>query len=427
MSACAPTTSPATAPANIVLRAAELLFVNGQTTETLVQATHRLAEALGFSAVVLPRWGELTVELGSADGRQLLIADATPLGIDMGKVAAVMGVIERICCGRTTVQEAMPALDTIGRRPPISAARFALMAAAGAAALGVIFGDMHPITLGLIAVSAGLGACLRRWLATMSTNPFIQPFGAALLAGIIGAIAVKLQLSSALRLVAVCPCMVLVPGPHILNGAIDLVRTRIALGASRIAIAGMIIVMICAGLLLGLASGGAALPTGGVSGAVPFAYDVIAAGVAVAAYGTFFAMPWKILPIPIAIGMIAHASRWLLISLLGAGAVSGACAASLVAGMISSPLADRTRMPFGALAFTSVVSLIPGIFLFRMASGLVELIGLGDKAPVELLLETVTDGTTALLIVLAISFGVIVPRFLLQYLWPGDPRKAPPE
>jgi len=418
--------TPATTTAGLVLRAAALLFINGQTTEILVQATGRLAKALGFSAVIFPRWGELTVELESADGRQLLIADATPLGIDMGKVAAVMGVIDDICSGRTTVQEATPALDSIGRRPPISLARFALMAAAGAAALGVIFGAMHPTTLGLIAVSAGLGACLRRWLATMSTNPFIQPFGAALLAGFIGAIAVQLQLSSASRLIAVCPCMVLVPGPHILNGAIDLVRARIALGASRIALASMVIVMICAGLLLGLGSGGAALPTGGVSNAVPFVYDVIAAGAAVAAYGTFFAMPWKMLPIPIAIGMIAHASRWLLISLLGAGVVTGAFAASLVAGMISSPIADRMRMPFGALAFASVVSLIPGIFLFRMASGLVALIGLGDKAPLALLLETVTDGTTALLIVLAISFGVIVPRLVLEYLWPGDAGEAPP-
>jgi uncharacterized membrane protein YjjP (DUF1212 family) len=418
MSVCTPANSAAATPAHLVLRAAELLFVNGQTTETLVQATRRLARALGFFAVVFPRWGDLTVELESADGRQLLIADATPLGVDMAKVAAVMAVIDGICSRRMTVQEAMPALDAIARRPPVSLPRFALMAAAGAVALGVIFGAMHPITLGLIAVSAGLGACLRRWLATMSSNPFIQPFGAALLAGIIGAIAVKLHLSSALRLVAVCPCMVLVPGPHILNGAIDLVRARITLGASRIGLAGMVIVLISAGLLLGLASGGAALPTEGASGAVPFVYDVIAAGVAVAAYGTFFAMPWKILPIPIAIGMIAHASRWLLISLLGAGVVTGACAASLVAGMLSSPIADRMRMPFAALAFASVVSLIPGIFLFRMASGLVELIGLGDKATVQLLLATVTDGTTALLIVLAISFGVIVPRFLLEYLWP---------
>ena len=64
-----------------------MLFVNGQTTETLVRATRRLAGTLGFSAIVVPRWGELTVVLESAAGRQVLIADATPLGVDMGKAA----------------------------------------------------------------------------------------------------------------------------------------------------------------------------------------------------------------------------------------------------------------------------------------------------------------------------------------------------
>jgi hypothetical protein len=40
--------------------------------------------------------------------------------------------------------------------------------------------------------------------------------------------------------------MVLVPGPHILNGAIDLARTRIALGIARLTYASVIVLLICA-------------------------------------------------------------------------------------------------------------------------------------------------------------------------------------
>jgi len=47
----------------------------------------------------------------------------------------------------------------------------------------------------------------------------------------IGALAVRYQLSSSLRLVAVCPCMILVPGPHVLNGMMDLAAVRVHLGA----------------------------------------------------------------------------------------------------------------------------------------------------------------------------------------------------
>jgi uncharacterized membrane protein YjjP (DUF1212 family) len=57
-----------------------------------------------------------------------------------------------------------------------------------------------------------------------ASSPLAPPFAAALLAGVIGAIGVRLQISSPLRMVAVCPCMVLVPGPHVLNGMIAMER-----------------------------------------------------------------------------------------------------------------------------------------------------------------------------------------------------------
>jgi hypothetical protein len=47
--------------------------------------------------------------------------------------------------------------------------------------------------------------------------------------------------------------MVLVPGPHLLNSALDLVNGRIHLGAARLIYATLVIVAIVVGLLLGLA------------------------------------------------------------------------------------------------------------------------------------------------------------------------------
>ena len=69
---------------------------------------------------------------------------ATPAGVDMRKVAATIGVIDDVCSGRLDAAAAQQALETIGRFPPVSITRFALLAAAGAAALGVIFGATHP-------------------------------------------------------------------------------------------------------------------------------------------------------------------------------------------------------------------------------------------------------------------------------------------
>jgi uncharacterized membrane protein YjjB (DUF3815 family) len=120
------------------------------------------------------------------------------------------------------------------------------------------------------------------------------------------------------------------------------------------------------------------------------------------------------LPIPILIGMLA--ARLSLGSNLrgGASAETGALVACLVVGVIITPIADRARLPFAALAFASVVSLIPGVFLFRMASGMVDLVALGTKAPQELFVQVVADGTRAILINLAMSFGLIFPKMWIQ-------------
>jgi uncharacterized membrane protein YjjP (DUF1212 family) len=402
----------------LISLSAKLLFENGESTEKIVSALDQLAHALGFRATVFPRWGDLTIHIIDGSGSRQILA-AAPVGIDMRKVAATIGVIDDVCNGHLDVEAARSALEAVARFPPVSITRFALLAAAGAAALGVIFGAAHLFSLLLIAISAGAGACIRRWLSRISRNLFVQPLCAALLAGAIGAIAVRLQFSTALRLIAVCPCMILVPGPHLLNGTIDLARARIGLGASRIAYAGVIILMICTGLLTGLSFGGVNLPVSVPSYPVPLGYDVIAAGVAVAAYGTFFAMPWRMLPIPVAIGMLAHASRWGMISVAGASVQTGALVACLVVGIIITPIADRLRLPFAAFAFASVVSLIPGVYLFRMAGGLADLVTLGGKTSVDVLLNTIADSTTAMLIILAMAFGLILPKMCIEHFFPG--------
>jgi hypothetical protein len=104
-------------------------------------------------------------------------------------------------------------------------------------------------------------------------------------------LAVRYQFSTALRLVVVCPCMVLVPGPHFLNAAIDLIHGRIHLGAARLIYAGLVVVATSAGLLLGLTVFQVSLPVDPPGTAVPLWLDAIAAGVAVACYSVFFSTP----------------------------------------------------------------------------------------------------------------------------------------
>jgi uncharacterized membrane protein YjjP (DUF1212 family) len=401
----------------IVAAAAVLLFNNGQTTERMVAAAEALGRALGVALRLHPNWGELAIQVEGTPFCQMV--PAMPIGVDMGKVLATMNIVDRVCDGTLPGTAARSALAGVERLPPASTPRFTLFAAIGGASLGVIFGALDTASLLLITFSSLVGALFRRWLARRAGNPFIQPLCAAVVAGAVGAAADRFHLTDTPVLVALCPCMVLVPGPHILNGAIDLARIRIALGIARLVYAGLIVLMISAGLLVGLAAGGGALPTDGASAPVPLALDVIAAGGAVAAFGTFFSMPWRLLPIPIVVGMLAHAARWALISLAGAHVAVGALVACILVGIIVVPVADRLRLPFAALSFSAVVSMMPGFFLFRAASALVALVATGPRAPEELLPSVVANGTTSFLIILAMTFGLILPRMLFTRFLPG--------
>ena len=71
------------------------------------------------------------------------------------------------------------------------------------------------------------------------------------------------------------------------------------------------------------------------------------------------------------------------------------------------------KMPFAAVGFATVVSLLPGVFLFRMASGLVQL-ATNSNVSLALLTSTISDATISIMVILALTGGLIVPKLFID-------------
>jgi hypothetical protein len=79
-------------------------------------------------------------------------------------------------------------------------------------------------------------------------------------------------------------------------------------------------------------------------------------------------------------------------SVAAGSAPTGALVACMFVSVLATPVVDRLHPPFAAVAFSAVVSLMLGFFLFNAATGLVELVSIGPSAPAALLTSIATSG-----------------------------------
>ena len=270
-----------------VLRAAVLLHDNGQSTDMTLIAVNRLNRGLGFSCTLIPQWASVLV-IGDGPAAPVSVSVANPVGVNMRRVSAAMRAIDLAEDGPLDRQVVRHALDDAAGQGSSSTVAFVVACATGAAALSIVFGANDLRTIVLVAVSAAVGGVLRRLLGRLGIGVLAQAFTAAIVAGLGGALAVHLGLGDAAGVAAVCPAMVLVPGPHILNGAMDLLALRMTLGLARLGYATLLLAAIAAGLVLGLGLGGQTLPLSSADVPVAFFAEVLAGGVAAASYPVYF-------------------------------------------------------------------------------------------------------------------------------------------
>src|SRR2546425_6912500 len=135
---------------DLLLGVARVLHVNGQSTDETVAAAERLGDGLGVHATIIPRWGELQLQARDSRAGFVSVGAADPAGVHMGRVASAMRIVDEVGAGRLAPRAVLDVIIAISQAPPAPTWLFMLAAAAGAAALSVIFGAQHLVAVAII-------------------------------------------------------------------------------------------------------------------------------------------------------------------------------------------------------------------------------------------------------------------------------------
>lgn len=386
------------------------LLANGHTTQGTIAAVQDASRRWGLDLDVVPNWDH-TLLVNRANGQVYLDVPTSPTAVNMHVVAETK---RTLTSSSDEAEDLGPTLSQHSKLKPYSDPVFALACMTGATALAIIFGSRQPLELAIIAVVAGIGGLVRRQLGRFHVSLVGQALGAALIAGITASAVHAGSTTNLSLLVALCPAMVLVPGPHLLNGLLDLAGLHIGIGIGRLTYALTILAAICAGLILGLIATGGLPPSNAAVNEPTILVDTAAAAVAGASYSVYFGLRPRHLIWPVAIGAFAHVVRYVLLYQLDYNGAVAAFAACLVTGLLLTPVAHRMHLPFAGIGFASVVALVPGVLVFRATSGIVEL---ANSPTTDLLLATASDLANALLTMLAMGAGLVIAHRLAGRWW----------
>lgn len=136
------------------------------------------------------------------------------------------------------------------------------------------------------------------------------------------------------------------------------------------------------------------------------------AGLAVLGFAMVFSVPRRTLPGIVGLAIGAHLVRSFALY-HGAALPLASLLAALAVGITAAFVAPRTGQATPIYAFAPVIPLVPGTYMFRTLSGLLELTASVKPADASAIVDAaVIDGTMATLTIIALAVGAISPTLL---------------
>jgi uncharacterized membrane protein YjjP (DUF1212 family) len=336
--------------------------------------------------------------------------DVEELRYNTAVQARVHQILGQVRAGRLEASAALARLRTAEADTPryprlLSAVVLGVAAACLARLLGADGG-----AAAVAAVATAVGLLARQELGRHHFSLLALPFTAALIGSVAGGLAIRLGWTRSPDLAVVVPALMLVPGPHLINGLLDLIDNHLPMSLARLGLAGGILLAAAAGVALGAEL---SLPDLGAPdrpadlGRLTFITDAALAGVVTCGFAMFYNTTWRVLGMATVGGMTGHGVRFLALE-AGAGLLAATVLGGLTVGAIAALLARRFRTPVAVIAFAGAVTMIPGLNLYRALAGALWLARLPDLSDAGGVTAMLSNAVQAGLVIGGLTLGLAV-------------------
>ncbi|GAO56126.1 threonine/serine exporter ThrE family protein [Novosphingobium sp. MD-1] len=406
-----PDTNRLDAAAHVLLLLARLLLEAGADSEHVRRRVEALAERQDFAAELFLGSERLLLMLGNDQVYRTRIGHALGvMGIDAGRLVALEEVATAIEAGTLELEAAAARLSVIAKARPAYPGWLTILAVAGtAAALARLFSATLPV-VGAAFLAGAVSTVLRRVLPRLRVGPAAAAGITATISGMTAVLASRPSGADP-TLALVAAGMILVPGVPLINGVRDLMQGHAAIGLARIANGAITVIAIAAGLAATSLAVGVHLPVTLNTPNLGLAWDLLFSSIAAFGFAILFGAPRGAVPTIMLTGALAHGLRTALM-MLGSDIAIATLAGATLAGVLARLVGRRLGTPSSALAFPSVVAMVPGSYAFRGLIGALDIMLAGPAAPAALLAASAAALISALVLTVSIGIGLLLSSAL---------------
>ncbi len=407
---------------DLLLQAGRLLLEYNESAREIHHALTATAKALtGETCHVAVSYQGVTVSLAQEGPAVELVKELRYNMVVQSRVHEILGQVRQ---GRLDAAAALNRLSRVeADAPRHSRWLAALLLGAAAASFAALLGADAGATASA-GLAAALGLVVRQELGRRHFSLLALPLTAALIGAVLGGLAARLSWTRSPELALIVPALMVVPGPHMINGLLDLIDNHVPMSLSRLWLAAGILLASALGIVVGVEltapaplfheQGAAAIQLNLVS-------DMALAGVATCGFAVFYNTPWRHLWMAALGGMVGHGVRFLALQ-GGCWLESATFLGGLTVGAISAWMARSSRTPVAVIAFAGAVTMIPGLSLYRALGGALQLARQTDGASPAMATETLGDALQGCLVVSGLAIGLVLGVRTVQALAGAQPR-----